>query len=393
MKVAYIAKGYPEERLIIDRTRGVDYVFIDKKRNIRFIIKRALEKICKINYAFDSGSIFSPFFKNLDGIDWIHSFNTVCRIKKKWVVTYESVLPRTRMTTYKELLCVRENVPIDKITLDEIELLADANCAKIIAISESAKKIESNLLERYAPNHAKAILDKITVILPPQKAFTDIEEIEVKYRDINNRKLKFLFVGRHLFFKGGDVLVDVMEKLHEKYDFEFIVVSNIGYAGWLDYSNKEKMEEYKKRMDSLDWITWYSEVPNGKVLELCKECDVGFLPSFNDSFGYSVLEMQACGCPVVTTNIRALKEINNEACGWICKLAVLNDLDLAVMDTTESITQNRESLYKGLYDILRDILENPEQIKDKAHSALKRIQEYHDPDKYSESLNAIYKQL
>lgn len=391
MKVAYIGRGYPEKRLIIDRAVGTDYVFIDRKRNLRFIIRRALEKICKISYAYDSSSIFNPFLrKNLESIDLIHSFNSVCHVKQKWVIAYESVLPRTRLTTYKEMLWMREDIPIDKLTLSEIKLLAKDNCARIIAISESAKRIEKSFLDRYVPSLAKTILDKTTVILPPQKTFTNLEEIEIKYRGINKRKLRFLFVGRHLFFKGGDILIDVLEKLHKNYDFEFIVVSNLGYAGWLDYATKEKMEEYKKRMESLDWITWYAEVPNGKVLELCKESDVGFLPSFNDSFGYSVLEMQACGCPVVSTNIRALKEINDEMCGWLCQLALTNDLDFAIMDTEESITKNRESLKKALYDNIKDILENPEQIKDKAVNSLKRIEEFHDPDKYSKMMNDIY---
>lgn len=391
MKVAYIAKNYPEKRLIIDRAHGVDYVFVNKRKSIRFIIARLFEKICKICYAWDANSIFSPLFKNLNGIDLIHSFNTVCRVKKKWVITYESVLPRTKMTTYKENLWMRENVPVDRITLDEIELLADENCAKIIAISESAKKVERRFLEIYAPNHAKAILDKITVILPPQRAYASSEFIKLKYTDIDRKKIKFIFVGRHFFIKGCDILIDVMKTLHEKYDFELILVSSMEYANWLDYSNQVNMEKYKRLIDSFDWVTWYPEVPNNKVIEFCKECDVGLFPSFNDTFGYSVLEMQACGCPVVTTNIRAFNEINNEMCGWICKLAVINDLSVAVMDTDASISQNRESLKNALNDIFKDILENPEQIQDKANNSLKRIQEYHDPDKYSETLNGIYK--
>ena len=47
-------------------------------------------------------------------------------------------------------------------------------------------------------------------------------------------------------------------------------------------------------------------------------CDVGLLPTWAESYGYSVLEMQACGLPVVTTNIRALPETN--VCGWKVKL-------------------------------------------------------------------------
>ena len=37
---------------------------------------------------------------------------------------------------------------------------------------------------------------------------------------------------------------------------------------------------------------------------------IGLLPTYNDSYGYSVIEFFSYGCPVITTNILALPEIN-----------------------------------------------------------------------------------
>lgn len=51
-----------------------------------------------------------------------------------------------------------------------------------------------------------------------------------------------------------------------------------------------------------------------------KQCHIGLLPTFGDTFGFSVLEMQACGCPVITSNNYALPEINNKEIGWICDI-------------------------------------------------------------------------
>ncbi|MFW2788163.1 glycosyltransferase, partial [Acinetobacter baumannii] len=44
---------------------------------------------------------------------------------------------------------------------------------------------------------------------------------------------------------------------------------------------------------------------------------IGLLPTWADTFGYSVLEFQACGCPVISTDVRALSEINNNDIGWL----------------------------------------------------------------------------
>jgi len=71
-------------------------------------------------------------------------------------------------------------------------------------------------------------------------------------------------------------------------------------------------------LDNLDRITYYEYLPNNEILELMKyKIQVGMLPTRGDTYGYSVLEFQASGCPVISTDVRALLEINNEDCGWI----------------------------------------------------------------------------
>ena len=52
------------------------------------------------------------------------------------------------------------------------------------------------------------------------------------------------------------------------------------------------------------------------MLELLSGSHIGLLPSFAETYGYVVLEMQAAGVPVVTTDIRAFSEVNPDECGW-----------------------------------------------------------------------------
>ncbi|MFH4294310.1 glycosyltransferase, partial [Acinetobacter baumannii] len=64
-------------------------------------------------------------------------------------------------------------------------------------------------------------------------------------------------------------------------------------------------------------IKIYSNVDNNKVIEMIREHHIGLFPTWADTFGYSVLEFQACGCPVISTDVRALSEINNNDIGWL----------------------------------------------------------------------------
>ncbi|WP_241627814.1 glycosyltransferase, partial [Rosenbergiella epipactidis] len=51
---------------------------------------------------------------------------------------------------------------------------------------------------------------------------------------------------------------------------------------------------------------------------------IGLLPTWADTYGYSLLEFMAAGCPVISTNVRALTEINSSDRGYIINLPLNN---------------------------------------------------------------------
>ncbi len=65
-------------------------------------------------------------------------------------------------------------------------------------------------------------------------------------------------------------------------------------------------------------------MPNQQVLELLKTCDVGLLPTYADTYGFSALEAQSAACPVISTDVRALPEINNTEVGWLINVPKMN---------------------------------------------------------------------
>lgn len=122
--------------------------------------------------------------------------------------------------------------------------------------------------------------------------------------------------------KGGRELIQVLSEFEDLYDFKLTLVSSLLYDDYFTHTPYEGMAEYREMIRNKAWIDYYETLPNEKVLEKCKQANVGLLPSVGDTYGYSVLEMQAAGCPVITTNIRAFPEIDSEECGWICSLPV-----------------------------------------------------------------------
>jgi glycosyltransferase involved in cell wall biosynthesis len=122
-----------------------------------------------------------------------------------------------------------------------------------------------------------------------------------------------------------------------------------------------------------------------------KTCDVGLLPTYADTYGLSVLEAQACGLPVITTDVRALPEINNADVGWLIRVPK-NELGEALYSTLEERERLSLQIQSGLEAIVRNIVADPSVIYIKALKSLERIREMHDPTVYAQKLREIYQE-
>lgn len=195
------------------------------------------------------------------------------------------------------------------------------------------------------------------------------------------------------FARGGAQLVDKLldyKKTEHNIKIKLIVVSKLNYGDYASRATFEDYYKYKTILEEEDWIEWYKDLPNDKVINLIKSAHVGYLASLSETYGYSVLEMQACGVPVITTNIRSFPEINNDEVGWICKLPLRKGWDDADIDSEEGLANCKKTLSKELEFVIDNILENKERVIYKAINSWKRIKKDHDPIEYSNKLSSLY---
>ena len=139
------------------------------------------------------------------------------------------------------------------------------------------------------------------------------------------------------------------------------------------------------------WLEYYPELPNAQVVELQKNADAALLPSWAETYGLSVIEAQACGCPVITTDIRAFPEINNENIGWLIQVPK-NNLGEALYTTAEERAVLSRQIQAGLEDTIRAIMADPAIVSIKGNAAVARVRAEHDPQRYGETLRTIYEQ-
>lgn len=369
----YLDTNYAEQRLVKNAIAEADYIPLPKVPG----------KIPGGDIAFRNKSIsyYKTFSEALycpevapSEIDLIHVFNAVCITDRPWIASFETYLPRV-MPLISE---------IEKAYFLQLaEYIMKDNCKGILALCEMTYNIQCKVLRDNLPSDmAEKIIKKMKIAHPPQEILISDEQFDKKHA---LQQIHFLFIGHGFFFKGGREIINALSQFESNYDFRLTIISSLQTNDYFTHASDSDKLKIQKIIETKKWIDYYESLPNSEVLEICRQAAVGLLPSFADTYGYSVLEMQAAGCPVVTTNVRAFPEINNEECGWLCTLPV----NVNGTCDKNKLSELSEQLEKQLVECLGEIFRNPQCVKEKGRKALDKIRQMHDPKTYSDSIRSL----
>ena len=387
--VGVYSDSYPDKRMILNKVPELQYIQIQNKREnfgrmLRFV-GRSFPSIRQTEL-YAQGVHFTLDAPYYPDIDVIHTFNRVClHDRNRWVATFEKTFPEYFSgETEINYRLMRRQLPL---------LLSD-KCIAILPMSKWAYNYELWLLSQFAnKEEISQIKRKMTVLYPPQDLLITREELTQKFANI--QKVKFLYVGSQMKRKGGAEVLKVFQELYPKYsNFSLVFIGNLDGNYNNFYLDEKERIEIQNIIQHANWLEYYEKLSNEEVLRLAKQAHVGLLPTMGDTFGFSVLEMQACGCPVVTTDRQALSEINNDRCGWLIRTkdVCLPHGDDFAHYTRDEVNDLSSLIREGLVRTISIIMDNPELLREKAKSAQKRIENIHNSATYADSLKKIYNQ-
>ena len=376
MKIKTIGIKYPQQRLVLNKVDGIEYESIEN------YINPFLKKLKRFE-------IWKPFLDfNIDGY---HTVNTTMLTNKPWCVSFEDFVPRGMVDDFWKLAFwgkeIAPNSRIDRM----MQIISRPNCKRLIALSECNLQMQLRFYKYYNNLQITDNLEsKPCMLKVPQETY--VSEVD----KIPSRLIKFVFVGNDFVRKGGREILDVFREIRKtRTDFELHMVTIFEKSYCTTFrrcqDNKEELGEITSWAKTQDWIHIYKRIPNSEVIQILKKCDVGLLPTWFDTYGYSVLEMQACGLPVITTNIRALPEINRE--GWLLKLPVIFNNELFHTQSLGEKRSLRQQMQKQMYDVIIDILNHREVIIQRGKASLDYIMKYHSPTVYARKLADIYNEF
>lgn len=397
MRIGILSKNYAAKRLFLkklseNKYRDVRFLNECLWRNAHLWFLRALGRL-KMSPEEATALMFYDFKALIPTrCDLYHFFNCINLDGNiPWVVSVESAVPWpisvSRCVESDE--CDFSPVRNDDYVIKRMEILSKNNCLALLALSKCAANIQRNLLAQF-PEYKNVIDKKLITLQPPQDLIVrTIYEKNLSWTD--SEKFTFIYVGSNFYRKGGRESLEVLAELHNQYDFKLILISSMAVDEQKYILSSDDEEKCRSLIDSnKDWIEFYPGLPNSEVLNKMKESHVCLLPTWMDTYAFSVLESQACGTPVISTALRALNDINDNTVGWLIQVPV-NRLNHPIHNRLEQRLSFKKQIIKGLKEKCEYVLTHRAEVMVKSEKCLMRIKSEHDPKIYAEKLRKVYR--
>ncbi|WP_246859468.1 glycosyltransferase family 1 protein [Spirosoma sp. KCTC 42546] len=116
-------------------------------------------------------------------------------------------------------------------------------------------------------------------------------------------ELFLLHVGSNLTRKNRKLLIDMVLALGDNWS------GRICYAG---HALDDDLKQYANSVGLNDRIISIVKPDHTTLIALYSACQSFIFPSLSEGFGWPVIEAQACGAPVIASNIEPLPEVSGE---------------------------------------------------------------------------------
>lgn len=217
------------------------------------------------------------------GVPLVHSNHTLAKVKNRHLPPGDSPEPATRLA-------------------GEAEVIAAAD---ILVASTDEEWQHLACLYGASHDRLKTIYPGVdhTLFSPGSK---DVARAEL---DLRSDEAVLAFVGRIQPLKGLDLAFRALEQLVSALDRDVRLLVVGGASGPTGGSATEDLAELAASLGIADSIRFEGPQPHERTPLFYRAADACVVCSFSESFGLSALEAQACGIPVVGTDVGGLRHI------------------------------------------------------------------------------------
>jgi glycosyltransferase involved in cell wall biosynthesis len=214
------------------------------------------------------------------------------------VVTVHDITPLLFPTHYPPGIKGKLKHQLQKLALKSVNaIITDSNSAKS-DISKHFKIPESKIFVTYlaAAEHFKVIKDQ-KVLEQVKKKFELPEKFALFVGSVGwNKNLLGIAEGS---IKAGVEVVFVGKDFTDKSS--------------LDHAERKSFAQFLAKYENNPLVHILGFVDDEEMVALFNLSFVTMLPSFYEGFGMTILESQACGIPVITSNLSSMPEVGGDS--------------------------------------------------------------------------------
>lgn len=230
-------------------------------------------------------------------VDLFHLWNGVCLNRRPWITSFEADLPR---------YC---GSPRDRHFERLTERIQSSDCKLLLALSDFARNRFFLQNEDWITDEVRA---KTKVLYGAVEPWSPLSEASHASRDqAVDTSFRLVFVGHDFFRKGGVAILRAFEELLARgVDCRLTLVGRIAGEDYVTTATEQQAQRCREEVAAHPRIDWRPEMPFGEILAMMASHDLCLLPTLDDTFGWSVVEAQTVGVPVLTTNTCAMPELS-----------------------------------------------------------------------------------
>ncbi len=180
-----------------------------------------------------------------------------------------------------------------------------------------------------SPSSKKEILDK---------ELTDIEPIIIyngvdlkKYKPAQKSKVPFvLYLGRLKNYKSLHIFLHTARTILDKMPGVKFVIAGDG-------EEKDGLIRLARKLNIFEKVTFLGKVSEEEKIRLYQKAWVFVNPSFMEGWGITTIEANACGTPVVASDVQGLRDsVNNPHSGILVPYGSIKEFSIQISDLIEN---------------------------------------------------------
>jgi glycosyltransferase involved in cell wall biosynthesis len=279
----------PDRQLSILAPTRYPWTFNGPRNSRHSVQNRDFLPVNKISEKLEGFTAFNPW--PVRRFDLIHAFNRIPLSRTPFVIGFESHLPRAfglEGSAYWRALTAA---------------LLSPRCRAIVAISDFAR-------HSFLHQHRGEVCEALAAKLHRRYPNLPMGGADLAGDLAQGGCIRLVFVGNHFARKGGCVALRLAELTRRRgMEVELDIVSDLtmGATVWTDPTEAEAVAPYLKLLE-LPGVRLHRDLPNAEVQVLLRRAHFSLLPTFSDTFGFSVIESMAHHTPAICTTQGALTE-------------------------------------------------------------------------------------